>query len=76
MPHLGRVAYWEVDQFRRWAEQALIVIRELRREFREPGDLVWRAQAAQSLKNNLLSAPGLFAWLHDRPAKEHLTSVP
>lgn len=76
MPHLGRVAYWEVDQFRKWAEQALIVIRELRREFREPGDLVWRAQAAQSLTNNLLGAPGLLAWLRDRPAKDHLTSVP
>lgn len=76
MPHLGRVAHWDVDDFRRWAERALVTIRDLRRDFQEPGDLAWRAQAAQALTEARADAPGLFAWLAARPAREHLTGVP
>lgn len=76
MPHLGRVAYWNIADFREWAECALVAIRDLRRDFQEPGDLIWRAQAAQSLTEIRADAPGLFAWLAARPAREHLSSVP
>ncbi len=75
MPHLGRVAYWELQDFREWAENALVTIRELRRTFQEPGDLVWRAQAAEALAAARLDAPGLFAWLAGRPARDHLHKV-
>jgi hypothetical protein len=76
MPHLSRVAYWDVDDFRVWAEQALVAVRELRRDFQQPGDLAWRAQAAEALIESRADAPGLFAWLAARPATDYLTSVP
>ncbi len=76
MPHLGRVAHWDLDDFRRWADQVLVTVRDLRRDFHEPGDLAWRAQAAQALSDSRADAPGLFAWLATRPAREHLTGVP
>ena len=76
MPHLGRVAHWDLDDFRKWADRALITVRELRREFHEPGDLTWRAEAAQALCACRADAPGLFAWLAARPAREHLIGVP
>lgn len=76
MPHLGRVAHWDLADFREWAERALVTIRDLRRDFQEPGDLAWRAQAAGALSENRVDAPGLFAWLSARPAREHLTAVP
>jgi len=76
IPHLSRVAHWDLDEFRRWAEKALVTIRDLRRDFQEPGDLAWRAQAAQALTENRVDAPGLYAWLAARPAREHLTGVP
>ena len=76
MPHLGRVSHWNIADFRDWAECALVAIRDLRRDFQEPGDLVWRAQAAQSLTEIRADAPGLFAWLADRPARDHFASVP
>lgn len=75
MPHLGRVAYWDVKDFRDWAEVALVAIRELRRSFLEPGDLAWRAQAAEALTAARLDAPGLYKWLASRPARDHLTKV-
>lgn len=75
MPHLGRVAYWGLEEFREWAEAALVTVRELRRNFREPGDLAWRAEAASALKEVRADAPGLYAWLAARPARDHLARV-
>ena len=76
LPHLGRVAYWELDDFRNWAERALVTVRDLRRDFQEPGDLAWRAQAAQALSDSRADAPSLARWLAERPARNHLSSVP
>jgi hypothetical protein len=76
MPHLGKVAHWDLADFRRWAEEALVVVRDLRRDFQEPGDLAWRAQAAQALSECRADAPGLAAWLGARPARDHLVVVP
>jgi hypothetical protein len=76
MPHLGRVAFWGLTEFGRWADKALEVVRDLRREFVEPGDLAWRAQAARKLEEIRADAPSLSAWLSQRPAKQQLKEVP
>lgn len=76
MPHLGRVAHWDLTDFREWAETALVTIRELRRSFSEPGDLAWRAEAASALIEIRADAPSLAAWLSARPARDHLLPVP
>lgn len=75
MPHLGRVAHWDLGEFREWAEAALVTVRELRRSFREPGDLAWRAQAAEALSEVRADAPSLYAWLAARPARDYLERV-
>lgn len=54
-PHMAEVIYWPVDDFRRVAEIALNVVKELRREYPGAGDLVWRAMAAERLKRARLS---------------------
>jgi Rad3-related DNA helicase len=76
VPHLGRVSHWDLEDFRAWAERALVTVRDLRRSFVEPGDLVWRAQAAEALVAAKADAPGLAAWLASRPARDHLVAVP
>ena len=73
--HLGHVSHWDIDDFRDWAEGALATVRELRRTFVEPGDLVWRAQAADALATSRADAPGLAAWLAIRPARDYLKAV-
>ena len=75
MPHLGRVAHWDLADFREWADAALVAIRELRRSFGEPGDLAWRADAANALIEARVAAPSLAAWLSSRPARDQLTAV-
>ena len=73
MPHLDDVALWPLKEFRDWAHSALTTIRELRRTFSEPGDLVWRAAAATAFEDAGLDAPGLFSRLQAQPAKDALT---
>ncbi|MDE1146728.1 MAG: DEAD/DEAH box helicase family protein [Azospirillaceae bacterium] len=75
MPHLGRVTFWGLTDFRSWSDKALEAMRELRREFVESGDLAWRAQAAQKLQEIRADAPSLSAWLSARPAKALLKEV-
>lgn len=75
VPHLARVAHWDLEDFRVWAESALVAVRELRRSFQEPGDLAWRAQAAEALSEIRADAPSLYAWLAARPARDHLAKV-
>jgi hypothetical protein len=43
--------------------------------FNEPGDLVWRAAAAEKFEEAGLDAPNLFARLKSSPAAERLTPV-
>jgi hypothetical protein len=76
VPHLGRFAHWDLADFRKWADGALDVVRELRRTFVEPGDLAWRAEAAARLEEARADAPGLARWLSERPARDCLKPVP
>ncbi|MGP1347425.1 MAG: helicase C-terminal domain-containing protein [Phycisphaerales bacterium] len=50
IPHLGSVRYWHLSDFLRWADEALQMIRRLRRDLHGEGDLSWRANAASELK--------------------------
>ncbi len=48
VPFSKNVFYWSTDDFRKWANEAISVIRTLRRIFPGPGDLVWRADAKRT----------------------------
>jgi hypothetical protein len=59
-PHLGNVALWPLDEFKKWAGGALGVVRELRRTLGDECDLAWRAQAQAVFEQNGFDAPSLF----------------
>lgn len=40
--------YWEMGDFVAWAENAISVVRDVRRSFQSPGDLAWRAEAKEA----------------------------
>ncbi len=75
LPHLTNVALWPVHEFQVWAQAALVAVRDLRRTFVEPGDLVWRAHAAEIFETNGLDAPSLHARLRARTAATGLKGV-
>jgi len=58
-PHLANVALWPLADFRKWAVNALGVIRELRRTLGDDCDLAWRAQAQGVFEQNGFDAPSL-----------------
>lgn len=72
LPHLKNVYLWDIDDFRKWTENALGIIRELRNIFPGSGDLVWRAEAIQKYKANKLDPKGLIGFLKKHPASELL----
>lgn len=50
IPTLMKLRYWNLHDFRLWAKNALLVLREIRRDFPGPGDLAWRTNAAERFK--------------------------
>ncbi len=72
MPHLGQVALWPLEHFKAWAKRSLGVLREVRRSFSEPGDLIWRAQAAEIFEQNCMDVWSIFDKLKSHLAAERL----
>ncbi len=72
LPHLKDVLYWNLDEFRSWSEQALLILRELRRVFPGTGDVMWRERAASEYTKHGLSPSRLLERLHDSKASERL----
>lgn len=75
MPHLGKVCFWRLSDFREWAERALVTIRELHASFPAEGDLMWRAQAAEALAAATADLSHLTKQLSKQIARDHLIEV-
>jgi hypothetical protein len=71
-PHLSTVALWRLDDFRKWAINALRLIRELRRTLGDDCDLAWRAQAHAVFEQNGFDAPSLLRSLANIRADQAL----
>ena len=67
MCHLVGVHAWNLTVFLGWAEASLATMRELRQEFREPGDLEWRAKALGALRERNLTGESIVANLPFAP---------
>jgi hypothetical protein len=72
LPHLGGVCLWDIEDFRKWAQNALGVIREVRRTYPGSGNLEWRETTARRYVENRMDPIGLVNWLRKRPAAELL----
>lgn len=65
-PHSADVCYWNMDEFRRWAGEALAVVRGLWNRFPGPGDIAWRAEAMTAYRKAALDPEGLVQQLRGR----------
>lgn len=75
-PHLNEVALWPLDEYRQWAKEALLTVREVRRTFSEVGNIVWRVEAAERFEGAGLDASSIFEKLQHRMAAQNLEIVP
>lgn len=58
-PHLDDVRYWELSHFRNWANHAIGILRGLKGTFPGEGDLLWRAEAYQHIRDGGLGLEAL-----------------
>lgn len=72
IPQLDGVSLWGLEEFKSWAVQAVSVIREIRKSFMEPGDMVWKANASEALQEAGLDSLSMMNWLRSQPAKDIL----
>jgi hypothetical protein len=72
LPHLKEVFVWNIEDFRRWAEEVLSIIRELRKSFPGIGDLVWRETAMQKYLNSKIDPDSINELLRTKPAAQIL----
>jgi hypothetical protein len=75
IPHLTDVMYWNLNDFRNWAEAALDFISELRPTFQEPGDLVWRAEVAEKLIAAKLDVTSIKSMIQAKGCRKILSTV-
>ncbi|HCE2075144.1 TPA: DEAD/DEAH box helicase [Vibrio parahaemolyticus] len=74
-PHLAEVMYWSLSDFKDWSRKVLDVIRRLRTSFQEPGDLVWRSEAADILITEQLDVESIKKMLMSQNASKILEVV-
>lgn len=72
IPHLIGFSLWRLSDFKEWAKTAMLVMREIRKTFIEPGDLVWRTQAAEVLKSKGVDVASLQDYLKSSIAENVL----
>lgn len=63
IPHAQSLHYWALDDFVKWTTMAVATVRELRATFYEQGDLVWQANAANTLKEKRLDMASVIQYL-------------
>lgn len=68
VPHLQNVRYWILSEFNSWANKALRTIRELRQSYPGEGNLNWRAEAAERLRNEKIAPRQLLEMLQETAA--------
>jgi hypothetical protein len=64
--HLRTVAVWSLNEFRKWADDALAALRKARAVLSRPGDLIWRAEALRELSAVHATPSTLGRLLRDR----------
>ncbi len=72
-PHLNNLSLWKLSDFKQWAADAMALVRELRKTFSEPGNLVWRAEASEQLQNKGFDIDSLFSYLKSQNARTLMT---
>lgn len=72
LPHLKEVLVWNIEDFRNWARNAITVVRELRKEYPNSGDLAWRALAAERLTAACITPESLYEMLKYQVASDVL----
>lgn len=70
LTHLKNVYVWNLDDYKKWVKNVLIVIRELRTTFPGEGDIFWRSEAAKKYEEQELSPLALVTMIKTKQASD------
>lgn len=73
--HASGLLYWELDNFRSFATDALQIIRQLRASFFEQGDLIWQSEAAEILKNQEVDFASIKKFVLSNPVELKMEAI-
>ncbi len=69
-PYTEDVCYWNLEEFRKWATNAISVVRELRRSFPGEENLDWRKRAIQAYQDAGIDPTSLLAKLRQTKLRD------
>lgn len=69
---VNTLMYWNLEQFIEWVPKALSTIKDIRKTFQEPGNLVWRAEAATKLIESNIDIISIKQFITSSKCKELL----
>ena len=72
LPHLKEVYLWPIDDFRKWARNALGTVRNLRQTYPGSGDLEWRSEAIKEYGKQRISPHTLLKYITAKVAADEL----
>jgi len=74
-PHLKKVGFWKLKDFRKWAKNVFVITRQLRTELKDENDLIWLTKAISLMEENMMTAATLKEFFIDNTASEVLKST-
>ncbi|EGZ7158744.1 hypothetical protein BGM74_005275, partial [Escherichia coli] len=69
---VNSLMYWNLNDFKKWVQKALSALKDIRRTFQEPGDIVWRAEAAAKLSEAKVDIASLNELIKSSSCKDNL----
>jgi len=70
LPHVQDVCYWNIEEFRNWANSAISVVRGLRRSFPGEANLEWRKRAIQEYQDGGIDPASLVEKLRKQKLRD------
>jgi len=70
LPHVQDVCYWNIEEFRNWANSSISVVRGLRRSFPGEANLEWRKRAIQEYQDGGIDPASLVEKLRKQKLRD------
>ncbi len=65
--HAADLAYWNIEDLRAWASEAMTMLRDLRQTYAGEGNLDWRTKVIAAAKQNKMTLDDVVDALRERP---------
>ncbi|WP_323635271.1 DEAD/DEAH box helicase [Pectobacterium polaris] len=72
---VNSLMYWNLGDFKLWVRKVLSTVKDIRQTFQEPGDIVWRAEAAAKLTEAQIDVVNIKKIINSSSCKDNLRII-